>query len=308
MPIPLPTETPPKHAPPLPEMTALIEKHTGSDGTHATAIASLSLNRRSVPRQAIHGVQKPSLCLIAQGSKQVMLGDTLYTYDTSRFLLLTVDLPVVGQVRDATPDAPYLSLCLDIDPAQIGTLLTEADLPPLPRPAAPQRGITVGCVDALLGDAVLRLLRLLERPQHIGVLAPLIIHEILFLLLTGEQGAPLRRVAFSESGTHGIADALRRLKRDFAEPLRIDALAQEAHMSASVFHQHFKALTAMTPLQYQKSLRLQEARRLMLAQDLDAATASFQVGYESPSQFSREYRRLFGDAPQRDMARLRQSP
>lgn len=307
MPIPPPINALSEHAPPLPEMTALIEKHTGSDGTHATAMDSLSLNRRSAPLQAIHGVQKPSLCLIAQGSKQVMLGDTLYTYDASRFLLLAVDLPVVGQVLDATPDAPYLSLCLDIDPAQIGTLLAEADLPPLPRSAAPQRGIAVGCVDALLRDAMLRLLRLLERPRHIGVLAPLVIREVLFLLLTGEQGAPLRRVAFSD-GTHGIADALRRLKRDFAAPLRIDALAQEAHMSASVFHQHFKALTAMTPLQYQKSLRLQEARRLMLAQDLDAATASFQVGYESPSQFSREYRRLFGDAPQRDVARLRQSP
>ncbi len=292
-----------EQGPPL-EMAALIERFTGRDGTHETAIAPLRLLRRSARLEPGYGVQKPSLCLIAQGSKQVMLGDNLFVYDATRFLLLAVDLPVTGQVLEASPQMPYLGLCLDIAPAQISTLITEADLPSSPSPPVLGRGIAVGCIDALLHDAMLRLL---ERPQHIGVMAPLVIREILFLLLAGEQGAALRRIAFADRETEGIVDTIARLRRDFAEPLRMDALARDAHMSLSVFHHHFKSVTAMTPLQYQKRLRLQEARRLMLAQDLDAASAGFQVGYESPSQFSREYRRLFGDAPQRDMARLRQS-
>jgi len=293
-----------EQGPPL-EMAALIERFTGRDGTHETAIAPLRLLRRSTGLEPVYGVQKPSLCLIAQGSKQVMLGDNLFVYDAARFLLLAVDLPVTGQVLEASPQMPYLSLCLDIDPAQISTLITEADLPSSPSPPVLGRGIAVGCIDALLHDAMMRLLRLLERPQHIGVMAPLVIREILFLLLAGEQGAALRRIAFADRETEGIVDTIARLKRDFAEPLRMDALARDAHMSLSVFHHHFKAMTALTPLQYQKRLRLQEARRLMLAQGLDAASAGFQVGYESPSQFSREYRRLFGDAPLRDRERLR---
>ncbi len=287
------------------ELAALIDCLTPHDGTHETAIAPLKLYRSSTPLKAIHGVYKPSLCLIARGSKQVMLGGNVYLYDPSHFLLVAVDLPVISQVVEATPEEPYLSVSLDIDPRQISALVTELSLPEAPIPLSAERGIGVGCLDALLRDTLIRLLRLLESPQHVPVLAPLIEREILYLLLASELGATLRRMAFAGSEMEGIAKALHRLKHGFAEPLKVEALAREVHMSVSVFHQHFKAVTALTPLQYQKRLRLQEARRLMLGEAVDAATAGLRVGYESPSQFSREYRRLFGEAPRRDMARLR---
>jgi len=294
------------------ELAALIDRLTPSDGTQETAIAPLKLYRASAPWEPIHGVYKPSLCLIAQGNKQVMLGESVYLYDPSHFLLVAVDLPVISQVAEATPEEPYLSLSLDIDPHQVSALVTELDLPKAPAlPAletvAVNRGIGVGCLDALLRDTLIRLLRLLDTPQHVPVLAPLIEREILYLLLASEQGAALRRIAFAGSEMEGIVKALHRLKHCFAEPLRVEDLARGSHMSPSVFHQHFKAVTALTPLQYQKRLRLQEARRLMLGEAVDAATAGFQVGYESPSQFSREYHRLFGDSPRRDAARLRES-
>ncbi len=264
--------------------------------------------RSSVPWEPIHAVYKPSLCLIARGSKQVMLGENVYRYDPSHFLLVTVDLPVTSQVAEATPQKPYLSLSLDIVPRQISALVAELNLPPASAPPLMERGIGVGCLDTLLRDTVVRLLRLLDTPQHIPMLAPLIQREILYLVLASEQGAALRRIAFAGSEMDGIVKALHRLKHGFAEPLKVDDLAREVHLSPSVFHQHFKAVTALTPLQYQKRLRLQEARRLMLGQGVDAATAGFQAGYQSPSQFSREYRRLFGEAPRRDMTRLRASP
>ena len=294
----------------LQELAAVIDRMTGSDGSFPTAINGLQLIRASVPSEPIALVHKPSLCLIAQGSKQMMLSDELYRYDSSRCLLVAVDLPVVAQVVDASPHKPYLSVRLSLDSVQISSLLMEAglaegDLSETGREHVLLRGISVGCVDAALLGAAVRLVRLLESPQHIPVLAPLIQREILYLLLVGEQGAALRRIARTGSELKSIVQALHRLKENFAEPLRMDALAREVHMSPSRFHLHFKAVTAMTPLQYQKRLRLLEARRLMLRETVDAATACYQVGYESPSQFSREYRRLFGDAPRRDMTRLR---
>ena len=291
--------------PQLSEMAALIDRLTPRDGMQPTAIAALTLYRSSVPLEAIHAVYKPSLCLIARGSKQVMLGENVYLYDSSHFLLVAVDLPVTSQVAEATPDAPYLSLSLDIDPQQISALVTELGLPETSVLPPVERGIGVGCLDRLLRDALIRLLRLLDTPQHLPVLGPLIEREILYLVLASEQGAALRRIAFAGSAMDGIAKALHRLKRGFAEPIKVDDLAREAHMSPSVFHQHFKAVTALTPLQYQKRMRLQESRRLMLGEAVDAASAGFQVGYESPSQFSREYRRLFGESPRRDAVRLR---
>lgn len=289
------------------ELAALIDRRTPRDGTHSTAIAALNVYRASAPLEPIHGVYKPSLCLIARGSKQVMLGESVYLYDSSHFLLVSVDLPVISQVAEATSEEPYLSLSLDLDPMQISALVTDLSLPRAPSSPILERGIAVGCMDALLSETVVRLLKLLDTPQHIPTLAPLIEREILYLLLASEQGAALRRMAFAGGEMEGVIKALHRLKDCFAEPLRVEDLAREAHMSVSMFHQHFKAVTALTPLQYQKRLRLQEARRLMLGESVDAATASFQVGYESPSQFSREYLRLFGDSPRRDAARLRES-
>ena len=287
-----------------------MERHTGEDGAHATAIPGLFLYRAETPSEPVHALYAPAICFAAQGRKRVMLAGEAYCYDAAHFLLGAVDLPVVGQVVGATPDAPYLSVRLDIDAAEVGALVAEIDtlaLPPVPPSAAIGRGISVGSVDILLRDAVTRLLRLLDRPAHILLLAPLVTREILVLLLLGECGNDLRRIALGSGPMAGIVEALRRLNEDFAAPLRVEALAREAHMSVSVFHRHFKAVTALSPLQYQKRLRLQEARRLLLGHETDAATAALHVGYESASQFSREYRRLFGEPPRRDTARLRDS-
>ena len=284
------------------EMTALIERFARSDGFHQTEIGSLRLFRFTQPNLSFYNSCGPALCLIAQGAKRVMLGDQSYFYDPAHFFLVSVDLPLIGQVTHASAREPYLGLHLSIDPTQIGTLLAEAELPVQ---SAPTRGISVGRLDAPLLDAAMRLLRLLEKPQHIGVLSPMIVREILYLLLMSEEGSNLRRIAFA-GGDAGVMRALSWLQRNFAEPLQIESLARRVHMSPSGFHHQFKAVTAMTPLQYQKQLRLQEARRLMLGEEVSAARASARVGYESASQFSREYSRLFGDSPQRDVARLRQ--
>ena len=234
-----------------------------------------------------------------------MLAEGVYPYDPAHYLLVTVDLPIIGQVFEATPQEPYLGLRLAIDPIEIGALMTEAGITETPGRVVAERGLYIGCFDSLLLDAILRLLRLLDTPRHIGVLAPMVTREILYLLLVGEQGARLRRIALASGETQGIVEAFRWLRHNFTEPLRVDALARQSHMSPSAFRRHFKAVTAMTPLQYQKRLRLQEARRLMLVDAADAATAGYRVGYESSSQFTREYRRLFGDSPRRDVARLR---
>lgn len=288
------------------ELASLVERFAGREGPNSTPIEPLHLFHYRAPQELLHSVFKPVVCLVAQGSKRVTLGNEMYVYDPTHFLLVTVDLPVVSQVIEATPRAPYLSLSLDIDAGQIGALMAQMNLPRVSGRGAPQRGISIGCTDALLLDAFTRLLRLLDQPQHIGVLAPLIMREIFYLLLVGEQGDHLRRVAFGQ-GEPGIVQALHWLKHNFAAPLRIEDIARQAHMSPSSFHSGFKAVTAMTPLQYQKQLRLQEARRLMLGDSIDANTAGFRVGYESASQFNREYRRLFGDSPHRDIARLRES-
>ena len=288
-----------------PPLAALIERLTGSDGAHSTAIEGLTLYRFSRLGQPFHGVYQPSLCLIGQGRKVVLLGPERFGYDAAHYLLTSVDLPVESHIIEATPRVPYLSLQLDIEPAQIGALLAGGELPNAPAKLAPARGLSVGEVDAPLLDASLRLLRLLEQPQHIGALAPGIVHEICYRLLAGPQNARLRHIAATSNHGQGVGAALDWIKTNYAEPFCIEEIARRAHMSRSGFHQHFKAVTAMTPLQYQKKLRLQEARRLMLSEHTDAASACYRVGYESASQFSREYRRMFGEAPRRDIARLR---
>ncbi len=291
------------------EMTALLGRLTGTDGNHQTAVPELTLHRLSAPMPPVHGVLKPTFCLVAQGSKLTVLGEETHTHDSLRYLLLSVDLPLTVQVTEASPDQPYLGLCLDIDPRQIGALLLEMasmeDAAPPAVSAASVRSLSLSRTDAPLLDASLRLLRLLDTPQDVPMLAPPAVREILYRLLTGEQGGRLRQIAVPNSLTQRIARATEWIKRHYAEPLSIETIAQEVCMSPSGLHHHFKAVTALSPLQYQKHLRLQEARRLMLSESLDAATAGYRVGYQSPSQFSREYRRLFGAPPQRDLARLR---
>lgn len=288
------------------EMAGIVARHAPADGFHGTPIERLSLIRSSGPSLPSPGIYQPSLCLVASGAKRVTLGDRIYCYDASRYLIVTVDLPVLGHVIEATPEVPYLCVRLDLDLVTLGQLMIDCGVSAPPPGFAP--GLVVHDADPALLDAAVRLLRLLDAPGDIGVLAPLAEREILYRLLTGEEGLVLRHIATMHSRLAQVSRAITWIKRHFRAPFSIEAVAREAGMSPSALHEHFKAVTAMSPLQYQKQMRLQEARRLMLGQALDAASAGFEVGYESPSQFSREYRRLFGLPPASDMVRLRAHP
>ncbi|PTL76984.1 AraC family transcriptional regulator [Vitiosangium sp. GDMCC 1.1324] len=299
------TMTPQKDPMHMAELAAVIERFAPRDGVHPTAVERMSLIRASHPNEPLHAVHQPALCIIAQGSKRVMLGEEVYRYDASRYLVVSVDLPVTAQVVQATPRAPYLCFRLDIDPGEIAEVSLQAGLP-APAQRTPSRGLFLDQACPRMLDAVLRLVRLLDTPEDIPALAPLAVREILYRLLKSEHGWQLNQIATAGSQAQRIARAIGWLKEHFAEPLRIEDIARKVHMSTSSLHHHFKAVTAMSPLQYQKQLRLQEARRLLLSEDVDAATAGFRVGYESPSQFSREYSRLFGAPPARDVRQLRQ--
>jgi len=289
----------------LKEMAGLIAQHTPGDGIFSTPIQRLTLIRSSRPTLPMPNVYEPALCLVAQGRKQAMLAGKTFTYDPARYLIVSVELPVLGHVVEASPDEPYLCLALNFDPVVLSDLVMQI---PAEQAQAPALGLTLCDASPTLLDAAVRLLRLLSDPLAAPVLAPLAEREILFRLLCGPYGATLRQIASAQGRTAQVSRAIGWIKDHFAEPFSIDRLSDAAAMSASSLHEHFKAVTAMSPLQYQKQLRLQEARRLMLAGPLDAATAAFRVGYESPSQFSREYRRLFGEPPARDIGRLRASP
>jgi len=289
------------------ELARIIERHTGKDGVVRTAIEPLWLYRSSYRYEQVRTSEEnqPVLCLIAQGSKQLVLGDEVYRYDPSRYLLASVDLPIVSALLDATPEVPYLGIRLALDPAMIGALLLEDDEPNSLHSTPPVRGMAVTEIDPCLLDAIVRLMRLLDTPRDIRVLSPLILREIIYRLLGGAQRARLAQIAAGNSRTQGVAQAIDWLKRHYARPLLVEDIAREVNMSASSLHHHFKAVTTLSPLQYQKRLRLNEARRLLLGESLDVATASYRVGYESPTQFSREYSRLFGAPPLRDISRLR---
>jgi AraC-like DNA-binding protein len=252
---------------------------------------------------------EPSLCVVAQGSKEFLLGESRYRYDPFHYLLVTVDLPYAGQVLEASQEQPFLSLRLDLSPALVSEVMLEAGHPSQSSPEEPAdvRAIAVSAVDANLLDAMVRVARLLDAPDEASVLLPLIAREIIYRLLRGEQGNRLRHLAILGGYAPDIARAIERLRRNFDQPLRIEQMARELGMSVSVFHHHFKAVTAMSPLQFQKRLRLLEARRLMLGEDFDAASAAFRVGYLDASHFNREYKSLFGLPPMRDVQRLREA-
>ncbi len=288
------------------ELIDLIARFAETDGDHATAIAGLTIHRRSTLDMPACGSYKPSLALIAQGTKQVTLADETYRYSGSDYLLTAVDLPVITRIVEAEPAIPYLSMSYQIDTGRLPGLIAQTGVTgPLPGPTA--RGMAVSPVTDDLRDAAIRMLRLLDRPADIPALLPLIEQELVYRLLTGPQGARLRHMAVAESQSHQVSRACAWLKEHYALPLRIEELAHRVSMSVSSLHHHFKAITAMSPVQYQKQLRLQEARRLMLEDMLDAGSAGHQVGYESQSQFSREYARQFGAPPLRDVGRVRQS-
>jgi AraC-like DNA-binding protein len=270
-----------------------------------TAIQGLSLFRRTEPTEPTTGMYEPSICMVAQGAKRVRLGDDIYVYDGHHYLLTSVHLPTVVQITEASREKPYLGLSLKFDLREIAQLMADSNLPP-PRTQQSSRGMATGEVTPALVSAVNRLINLLDDEKDIPILAPVIQREIIYRLLVGDQGERLRQIAVAGSQSQQIARAIEWLKSNFTQSLRIDDLAAEARMSSSTFHHHFRAMTALSPLQYQKHLRLQEARRLMLTERMDAANAAFQVGYESPSQFSREYNRHFGAPPLRDITKLRQ--
>ena len=270
-----------------------------------TAIPGLSLFQRNKPTQPESRMYEPRICLIAQGAKRVLLGDDTYVYGESHFLITSVNLPTVVQIIKASPEKPCLGLILKLDQREISQLMVDSNLP-LSHPQQSSRGMATGEVTLPLLTAFQRLVDLLAEPKDIPILAPIIQREIFYRLLTGDQGARLRQIASSGSQSQQIARAIDWLKDNFTRPLRIDDLATQVNMSTSTFHHHFRTLTAMSPLQYQKWLRLNEARRLMLIENQDASTVAFLVGYESPSQFSREYCRLFGAPPLRDITSLRQ--
>lgn len=287
---------------PLEELAGLIAAHGSAPGA-ATPIAGLALLRAdvaaSVPVQVVY---TPKVCVIAQGRKRVSLGDQTFDYDPASYLVASVHLPVTGQVVAATPTHPYLSLSLEIDVDQVADVMRGMSVPQIE--AEVPRGLAVSAMDDALLDAFVRLLRLLDRPADRPVLAPLIQREILYRLLTGEQAPMLWQMALRDSRTRQVARVVDWLREHYALPFRMSDLASIANMSAPSLHRHFKALTAMSPLQYQKQIRLQEARRILVFEGQDAATVGFSVGYGSPSQFSREYSRLFGSPPRKDVDRL----
>lgn len=263
------------------------------------------LGRSSKPTEHAHSVFQPAFCVVAQGSKQVLLGDEVFRYDPGHYLISTIDLPIASHVVEASEKKPYLSFRIDLDPTLVASVVMESGI-------ETKKGIHVKAMDvsattADLLDAIVRLARILDAPDDIRILAPLIIREIVFRLLKGEQGARLSHLLSSEGDTRRISRAVKQLRENFDQPLKIENIARQLGMSVSGFHHHFKSVTAMSPLQFQKQIRLQEARRLMLGEDLDVASAGFRVGYDDPSYFSREYKKLFGAPPQRDIAKLRGS-
>lgn len=285
------------------ELVDRIAQALPEDGTLDVS-ASFRLARSSKPTQPIHSLYQPAFCVVAQGRKQALLGEEVFRYDPGHYLIYTVDLPLTFRVEEASKERPYLGFRLNLDSSLVASVMMESGIEPKKGDVS-MKAMDVSPMDANLLDAVVRLVRLLDAPVEGKVLEPLIVREIVFRLLAGGQGARLSHLLAAGADTHRISKAIGHLRDNFDQPLRIEDVARDLGMSVSGFHHHFKSVTAMSPLQFQKQVRLQEARRLMLGEDLDAASAGFRVGYEDPSYFSRDYKKLFGAPPQRDIAKLR---
>jgi AraC-like DNA-binding protein len=285
------------------ELTERMTRAVPIDGV-IEVFPGLFFARLSQKTERCHSVFKPAFCVIAQGSKQVLLNDEVFRYDSGHYLISTVDLPIVSHVAEASEEKPYLSVRLNLDAPLVASVMMESGIENK-KNGAQVKAMDVSAIDSEMLDAVVRLVRLAGNPDEINILAPLIIKEIIFRLLKGEQGARLGHLLHSEGDTRRISKAVERLRQNIDQPLKIENIARDLGMSVSGFHHHFKSVTAMSPLQFQKQIRLQEARRLMLGENLDAANAGFRVGYDDPSYFSRDYKKLFGAPPQRDIAKLR---
>jgi AraC-like DNA-binding protein len=266
----------------------------------------LHFHRKSTAGERVHSVGDPSFCVIAQGSKMIMLGEETFRYDPAHYLISTMELPLIGEIVQASRQQPYLSFRLVLDPSVVTSVMVESAMAQPRGDGSSVNAIDVSPLDANLLDATLRLVRLIDSPREYRALSPLIIREIVYRLLTGAQSNCLRHLATFGGQAHRMVRAVEKLRNNFDKPLRIEGVARELGMSVSGFHAHFKAVTAMSPLQFQKQLRLQESRRLMLSENLDAAEAGFRVGYEDASHFNREYKRHFGEPPIRDIERLRE--
>jgi AraC-like DNA-binding protein len=288
------------------QLARLIAAYAPHDGSFDLRIPGLHVSRYSrVNRECVHALSVPSLCIAAQGVKTVIVGDEVFEYDASRMIVFSVALPVAAQVTQASAPEPYLALRVDLDPHKIAELVLKVYPHGLP-PVQERSAVYIAPMDESMISAAGRLIECLAQPGDAELLAPLVMDEILIRLLRSPIGVRVAQMGFAESSVQRVAKAISWLRANFSQPMKVEELAELVNMSVSSFHEHFKSVTSMSPLHYQKVLRLQEARRLMLSSVIDAGTASQRVGYLSPSQFSREYSRFFGSAPTKDIARLRQ--
>ncbi|OKH89492.1 AraC family transcriptional regulator [Thalassospira sp. TSL5-1] len=292
----------------LDKFANLIKQNCTSERRCETAIPGVVLLRADKPMEPVNVIYQPSVCILASGEKRVMMGDAVYVYRPGQYLTVSLDVPVMGQITVASPEIPYLCLRLELNTKIMAEILMAAHENSI-LSTSRQMGaaIQVSDGDDAMINAATRMLELLETPNDIPMIAPLIEREILYRLLSGPQGLRLQQLAMADSKLNQVSRAIEWIKKNFREPFSVDVLAREANMSASALHQHFKAVTSMSPLQYQKQMRLQEARSLILTHAMDAASAGYHVGYDSPSQFSREYRRMYGAPPRRDVEQLRLS-
>ena len=290
---------------PVGKLARLISAYAPHDGTFDLRVPGLHVSSTSrTNTECAHALRLPALCLIARGAKTVIVGEEVFEYDPSRMLVFSVALPVAAQVTQASQAQPYLALRLDLEPLKISELVLKVFPNGLP-PVQERSAVYVAPAEANIIDAANRLMECLAQPSDVELLAPLVVDEILIRLLRSRIGPRVAQMGFAESSVQRLAKAISWLRANFDQPMKVEELAEMVHMSVSSFHEHFKSVTSMSPLHYQKVLRLQEARRLMLSTRMDAGVAGQRVGYLSASQFSREYSRLFGIAPSKDIAKLR---
>jgi AraC-like DNA-binding protein len=291
------------HASLLTAVTEHVDTQGGGQGLFPTAMEGVNVIRSFQEMMPIRQVYRPSLCVVLQGGKEILFGADRLEYRELECLVVSVELPASGRIIEASSERPYVGLTIDLDIATLRDVLNQMDGRPAPAPG-PGPCAFVGKVDEPLADCVTRLIRMSRTPKAVPILYPSVMREICYWLLSGPHGGEICNLALPESNTERVVRALYLLRENFARPVRVEELANEAGMSLSSFHQHFKAMTSMTPLQFQKQLRLLEARRLMITDAASVSEAAYQVGYESASQFSREYSRTFGIAPKRDTANL----
>lgn len=286
------------------ELARLISHRLPEDGVREVA-PGIVVARASAPVGPLYAVLEPSLCIVAQGRKEMCLGDEVFRYDPATYLLVATKLPLIGRVVEASRERPYFSIRFVLDPKTIASVLIETGGAAAPPSEDTARAIAVSQLDADLLDVVVRLLRLVDAPNDYKVLAPLAVRELVYRLSLGEQGHLLRQISIAGNHGHQIARAIEQIRANYHAPLSVSDLARQVSMSLSAFHHHFKSVTGTTPLQFQKQLRLYQARQLLLPGDADAATVGYRVGYEDPSHFSRDYKRLFGEPPVRHVERIR---